>query len=417
MENLPTEIIREVCGSFCLHCTEPPDPRFLFMHPGVRERQALAKLCLTSSKLRAIAQPLLYHRIFISERQKSLSIPLLNTLISRPDLAQAVRHLTITDMCTERNIIDDAVLSRLTLAARQRGLPLSDDWIEDHDLQPHSLMQQLLLQVPHVELVAFLSLSYQIWDLLGSVDSATRSLPTLRKVVLDCYDTEMGYDLSIVTSLFSLAPNLNKLSLFQCCSVSNTLSLRNVTCLALEASWISADDMSRLLSSCGKLDTFVYDGSADMISDGAPRVSANGLVRMLEEQGHSRTLRRLSLNFFTTSSEAREDVNSLAGFPQLHELSLEYVLLRWPQATPTNAQAGILPASVEGINLHGLAEELNDILELVVAQASNGLCPGLKRIAFNIPSGDNDATLGNLRRRFQDLGISCLSRRNWPVYS
>ncbi|TGJ85431.1 hypothetical protein E0Z10_g3310 [Xylaria hypoxylon] len=419
MEQLPTELIGEVCGALCPHCKEHRDEGIVydFMFSGTWQRQALVNLCLTSSKLRAIAQPFLYHRITIPNGETTHIVSLLDTLISRPDLARATKHI-ITPSRSDDVTINDEVLSRLTQAARRTGLRLPDDWAEDIACLPDRLMQQLILQVPHIELVAFLSVGLEPWDLLQSVDPFTRSLPALRKVVLDYWDTESGYDLSDMASLFSLATNVNRLSLYRCCDILGTLPLQNVTCLILGTCWIPADDMSRLLSSCGKLNTFAYDGSAYDVGEGNNGISANQLVHMLREQGHSGTLRRLYLDYSLGFQGEPESINSLDGFSQLQELYLGSVFIRWLEAVAADGSGGVLPASLKEIGLYGPSESMRVTLIWVVAQASEGFFPRLKRIRSdygNGGDGGDDGAQGHLRPGLDHSGITYSGRGVDPI--
>ncbi|KAI0452211.1 hypothetical protein F5B21DRAFT_516231 [Xylaria acuta] len=370
MEHLPTEIIRGVCGALCGHCN------------------ALANLRLTSSRLRAIAQPFLYHSIFVRQRKILGLISIFDTFISRPDLAAAVRHLVLDTWCGTEPVSDE-VLSRL--------------------------MHQLLRQNPHIEFPALMASSQDASGLLPSVDGPfAPSLPALRKVVLDYSDIGHGFDFLNVT---------------RCCNISCTLSLQNVTFLILTYCYISTNDMSRLLSSCGKLDTFAYESVSearfDMIGDedgddDEDGLSANELVHVLEEQGHSSTLRRLSLDY---SEDVRDDIamiDSLVNFSQLQELWLRHVVLRLPETVPADAPAGVLPASLGEIGLYSRRPEnaAIDGLGFIAAQAPNGFSPRLEKLTFDYGDDNwclNDGEEKDSRRGFQELNIVFSTRADYVI--
>ncbi|KAI0481888.1 hypothetical protein F4859DRAFT_476353 [Xylaria cf. heliscus] len=405
MEQLPTEIIREVCGAICRHCTEPLD--LCSLHPNLRALfsrgsglQALANLCLTSSRMRAIAQPFLYHRLSVYDSHITHSESLLTILMSRPDLGRAAKHLLLGDARGEgETVVDEEIWPRSSRPQMQAGLGIPDDWIELFEPQ-QLLMHQILVHAPRIEVLALQPSSLDAWVVLPPYgDPIMQPLPALRKLVLDLRDGQIGYDLSSMDSLVSLAVNIDTLIARKCIAVSCPLSLHNVTSLVLGACWISTDCMSRLLSSCGKLNTFAYGVGPFMLDEGIP---ANVLVRILEEQGHGRTLRRLSLGYSENLQEP--PIDSLASFSQLQELWLEYVVIEWPEDVPPNAPAGVLPASLREIGLYDRFGGMASALGNVAAEASNGFLPALKKIAFHYA---HDVPLGNLGRRFQQLDIAC----------
>ncbi|KAI0542145.1 hypothetical protein GGR58DRAFT_454166 [Xylaria digitata] len=417
MERLPTEIIREVCGLLCRHCQEPRNQinTFDFTRGEQQGRRALSNLCLTSSRLREIAQQFLYHRLSIRGNGGTVyMIPLLDTLISRPDLAQAAKQLILVDPdCEEetaneevlsQETISDEVLSRLTQAARQAGLPLPDgwqtglplpdDWIEDLSLQRDYLMQQLLVQLPHIELAAFLSLSCYGWGLLSSVDPVTRSLPALRTVMLGRRrGAEAAFNLSKIASLFSLATDLERLSLYRCCAVSRAITLRNITHLTLKGCWVSINDMVRLLSACGELDTFIYEGSEKLANQGVGGISVNEITCILEEQGHSRKLRRLCLDY-TEIDQRTNFVESLVGFSQLQEFWVGCLYISWPEDVSI-----VLPSSLRVIGYSSEFQQNSLSLGRRIAdRVDGGFFPNLKQVTSNCP----DIVL---RHEFRALGI------------
>lgn len=195
----------------------------------------MVNLCLTSSKLRAIAQPVLYHNIYIHDGRVVYSIPLLNTLISRPDLARAVRRLSLTRGAAIHSEVlsPSEALSRPTQAARQVGVRLpGHDWMKKLGLQSGYFREQILLRVPHIEALALVSFSWNACDLFFSVDhQTTLSLPALRRLVLDDNHGWEGYDLSTMKIFCSIVANIDTLVVCSLFSISCTPSLQ--TSLAL----------------------------------------------------------------------------------------------------------------------------------------------------------------------------------------
>ncbi|KAI1754148.1 hypothetical protein F4782DRAFT_44270 [Xylaria castorea] len=229
------------------------------------------------------------------------------------------------------------------------------------------------------------------WDLLPSIDDpVTRSLTTLRKVKLMCnHRINYEFDLSKMTSIFSHAANVDTLTIFRCWGVSCTPSLQNVTCLIPQDCTVSTRCMSRLLSSCRKLNTFAYHSEV-ATDDYEDAISANELVWILGQQGHSRTLRISSLDY---TESFHESIDSLIGFSQLHTLWLWSVYFGPLGAAPKNPQAELLPASLEEIGLYNrrrracsLVKGNRSTMEWIADQSSNGFFPGRRRSHSTISS-------------------------------
>ncbi|KAI0855124.1 hypothetical protein F4860DRAFT_497230 [Xylaria cubensis] len=236
-------------------------------------------------------------------------------------------------------------------------------------------MQQLLVQFPRIEVLWVEPWPTRTWDLFLFVDDpVTQSLPALRKVQIHYPHSWGTVDLSTVTSLFSLGANIDTLAISYCNRVSCTLSLQNVTCLILERCYFTACCMSKLLSSCGKLDTFAY-----LFTKG--QVSANELVCLLEEQGHNRTLRRLSFSYKTV----QEYTSSLVSFSQLQILRLCFGV--WPETMPEELRAEWLPPSLEDIAVSegckGLFFSGHEWLKWIRAKNSSGFFPRLRKLKID----------------------------------
>ncbi|KAI0549331.1 hypothetical protein F4679DRAFT_274338 [Xylaria curta] len=375
MERLPTEIIIEICSSLCYHCRPCPDNKFLLLAP------ALLNLCLTSSRLRAIAQPILYHHIHIDHNGKSCT-DLLNTIIDRPDLARAVRWLIVSDSLDE-----------------DEEETMKDLVFRDWSGAENSVVQQLLVQIPLVEVLWVGSQAPEAWGLRFFVDGPdTQSLPTLRTVRIAHWDRYSGFDPSTMTDLFLLATNINSLAIRYGRNLSCMLPIQNVTCLILEECTFSTRRMRWFLLSCGKLDTFAYHGTFYKSDDG--EISTNELVKLLEELGHSRTLRRLSLQYYVL----QERICSLASFAQLQILQLNSWIFR--ETMCEGLPAEWLPPSLEEIGLYDdyLHEEC---IEWISAKASSGFFHRLRKITLD--------RLEGIKEKFQHLNITCLKSKRFEI--
>ncbi|KAI0548123.1 hypothetical protein F4679DRAFT_552037 [Xylaria curta] len=363
MERLPTELIVEICSYLCPHCCPCPDAENLLHAATTSSRSALLNLCLTSSRLRAIAQPILYHHIHILNENVKSCEDLLNTMIHRPDLARAVRYL---------------IRTRFAPRLDHRDGPRPDVWrIREGE---HNVFQQLLVRVPRIEVLSIeLSSSYGLC-LNPFEDLDTQPLSALRTVKIAHWRAYHGCDLSFsMDDFFPLAANINSLVLRFYDRVSTTLSLQNVTCLILEKCNLEINCLRRLLSSCGKLDTFAYDGVLSPRSG----LSPDDVVPLLEEQGHNLTLRRLCL----CCCDNKEGDDLLVSFSQLQILRLRFE--EWWGVRGEDLQVEWLPPSLEEIALYDqdLSQGMNWIiewkLEWISARASSGFFPRLKKIELN----------------------------------
>jgi hypothetical protein len=91
LENLPAELLHEVCERLCTHCLEEDTGGTHARVPTTEEadeirsnRMALASLSRTSTRVSGIARPYLYHLVYyrLGDREESLPL-LIRTLISR----------------------------------------------------------------------------------------------------------------------------------------------------------------------------------------------------------------------------------------------------------------------------------------------------------------------------------------------
>ncbi|KAI1739795.1 hypothetical protein F4680DRAFT_421564 [Xylaria scruposa] len=391
MERLPTEIIGQICGALCHHCRPCPDEKNLRLAATGSSRHALLNLCLTSSRLRAIAQPVLYHHIYIWDEDEERCTYLLHTIFARPDLGRAVRYLIIAE---------DA-------QGKEWTGPDPGDWWRTGGAD--RFVQRLLVRVPRIEVLWIQPWAPKTWDFLVN-NRYTQSLPALRRVHVE-YNNDC--DLSGMTSLFSLATNIDSLAIRYCQGLSCTLSLQNVTCLILNGCLFSPPCMRRLLSSCGKLDTFAYRDEQfdEVVLD--VLISPYELIGLLEEQGHNFTLRRL----YICCNNYKEHVRSLVSFSRLQILRLNF--WTWPKTISEDLQAEWLPPSLEEIGLCDLGRnqqctpEARDSwrhpsfvewIEWISAKASSGFFPRLKKTCFSRPEA---------QEKFQHLkNITCLQTEN-----
>ncbi|RSL74042.1 hypothetical protein CEP51_011669 [Fusarium floridanum] len=143
---LPLELLLPIIQSFCFHCRGEPDapyPEAQYVQdkrqwphasPDPEDRKTLLSLCLVSKEFRALAQHVMYHDIRLERANNSLSpsadwkLPtLLQTIISRPDLARLVKSLRVNMYYTVEPRIDD-IWDVCEQAAGTLGLTLPGVW-------------------------------------------------------------------------------------------------------------------------------------------------------------------------------------------------------------------------------------------------------------------------------------------------
>ncbi|OAQ58108.1 hypothetical protein VFPPC_11320 [Pochonia chlamydosporia 170] len=86
--SLPTECLTEICSHLCLHCTLP-FPRSMSIYKGFDELRALKSISESCQRLRAIAQPILFHAL----GPQNDSNAFLWLIVSRPDLGDRTRQI------------------------------------------------------------------------------------------------------------------------------------------------------------------------------------------------------------------------------------------------------------------------------------------------------------------------------------
>lgn len=131
--SLPTETLGSIFGHFCLHCyhgsTEGPDSYFRSSDHHHQQqtqerswyladyRQPLVSLCLVSRHFRDVAQQVLHHEFVLGYGDSWRSAPsswdrrltsFLRTVGRRPDLAAAVRRVSLHPRLLEAAELDDA---------------------------------------------------------------------------------------------------------------------------------------------------------------------------------------------------------------------------------------------------------------------------------------------------------------------
>ncbi|KAK3321839.1 hypothetical protein B0H66DRAFT_181847 [Apodospora peruviana] len=307
--DLPIELIGDVCSQFCNHCH--PVHQIAGDHvfqpycclSDMACSSTLAALCLTSRTFRYMAEPCLYHFIFLDVMRSRLSLgPLLRTLnyrsvdakdgcktttehISpqlhiRPDLAEHVKTL-VTLEAKERGlwVLDPAGTEKVAYDVASRwNMQLASNWLTTWKERRGVIGQGwevielflglLLLSIPKLE-TAHLSIS-QFWTfyhLRIAIYSSRRSgptLPFLERLSIDVGDSShdialWGWslvDLVAIQHLMRVAPQLHTLCTTNFRPRLPCPGLARVRNLHMRASHIRSGDFEPVIANQTRLEVF-----------------------------------------------------------------------------------------------------------------------------------------------------------------
>ncbi|KAI0201435.1 hypothetical protein F4808DRAFT_469733 [Astrocystis sublimbata] len=347
-----------------------------------RPASALARLCRTSARQRAIAQPILFHRIYSLNIPSDSSLGLLNALIARPYLAASVKQCLLT----RRDLMIPFPLSHLMMKyiadklGRRRSL--CPDFF--HCCVMRYFIHQVLSQVPNLESLRFDNIycppchkkEHRDFFFCGPLPM----LPALRQVRIDETEHQRRFDLSSMRGLFLAAQNVEILSVSNFHTSTRFLSLFSVTRLFLTCMQMNRATMVSILQHCRRLHTLVVD-----VRKSADSSRPQKIIDYLRTTGNNRTLQRLFFNFPRDRTVDNNIRTSLADFNQLRELLLPTVGIAWVAVshTPYWAHTPVrqLPRSLERISIARIDNRntLNAINQ-ISHQVYGGLLPNLRKV-------------------------------------
>lgn len=331
LQGLPIEILNEICSYFCSHCVATRRQE-KSNRPSLRrsDTPTLGALCSTSRVFRDVATPYLYHYIFLDgelkdgripgqirhllQRKEVPIVPLLRTLVERPELADRVKWMEVTgeqDLYTV-NWTETGKIG--CEAASRSNLRLAPDWYRDEsvfndaefDVQ-ELFIELILLQMRKLEQAKFLmGPKWRFSHMTDTVADKTRpppSLPALTSLsVLPAEDREW-FSFKSLQRLMRLAPNLHTLEASRCFydPILPCTSITGIKNLYLDGCSIRKDGVERLIAAHARLEVFEVNISAVMPRDvpDAPNfegglIYSDNLVPPLR-QHHAKAVRRMSL--------------------------------------------------------------------------------------------------------------------------
>ncbi|KAI1330470.1 hypothetical protein F5Y16DRAFT_18464 [Xylariaceae sp. FL0255] len=146
LSDLPVELLQLIFGNFCLHCCEPAGVPQVYFPERQQERdepswyalyrEALHSVCLTSRRLRDVAQPILYHEFIPGFGSSGASMRyewgarftrFLRTVTECRDLAGQVKELYLSHaLLNPIRDNDYSIMVALEKSAPVRGINLID---------------------------------------------------------------------------------------------------------------------------------------------------------------------------------------------------------------------------------------------------------------------------------------------------
>ncbi|KAK7419643.1 hypothetical protein QQX98_003234 [Neonectria punicea] len=328
--DLPLENVIEM---LCRHCTLRDAGR----HDGLYAREhrpaydkadlvALARLCLMSKTLNAIATPRLYHRP--ATRRSDL---LARTLIERPDLASHVRCFADHEWCIQDR--GDTPPQLLALHdERARGLladERDDGWawlrseIEEKTVSETLITAVLVSLCPNLEDIYAVS-HYRPVCILSQPNSLLR----LKMLVTYHGDTKSGMPFGHLKALSTAAPNLKTIICHELAEQGGSprapFVFDHVTGLCLVNSVLNAESLAAVLVACPRLETFAYIGGNSKVASYS--LTGNEAQRVILQ--YAPTLKNLHIDLhqiFSASVELAEPdmIHSLADMERLEHLTLD----------------------------------------------------------------------------------------------
>ncbi len=455
----------------------------------IEERDDLASLCLTSKRLCDAAQPRLYRRVWINRREgwfrrddeqevhQALELfgRMTRTLLERPGLGRHVRQIKLDDICEDHGwgkqqiAADDAKFFEETLkklAPAASSLPRGWGWakkclgdgswesmeeqeqldsfgacpeLSTNKLLPSEILLPLLLSVtPNLRDLSLPAFSGSYMETTVAFGSQAISLPQLEKFEVMCERLDDAFNLTIITPLLRLAPNLRFLRVMHCGSFDpvDPNAFSHLRHLELNEIRLSAKEMDQLLASCGPLKAFHYKSSVskimrfcclsetDLENPKAERINRNEvyprqLVNSLRKHGHYRSLLTLMLDFsicnkiLRTWRAAQDDfvVDTVGDFEELEFLDLEMGAVAYVEDEAEVLQLiQTLPESLYGLGLHGEMQPVWEDLRWLADQfLEEGFLVNLGEVALDPvdhfwlpPDDDPNVTVPDL---FTDLGL------------
>ncbi|KAK4156075.1 hypothetical protein C8A00DRAFT_31127 [Chaetomidium leptoderma] len=433
LERLPVELISQICSILCLHCHAP----HVFPHADTEEaragKRALSRLSRMSQRMRAIAQPFVFHYYassnmpvmlapinLVTEQNSAATTVLrpgndrlpffLGSILSRPDLASRVRALQLfwpNSEAVHQN--PDALLKQ---AADRLGLDLGFEaglMTQRHAKCAHHCLRHVaILLCPNVSKLLLPGDFFSSFG--GSIcPKSGRTLPSLQTVgLVPAHGVTLG---GVDRFLSACAPNVESLHVARLASTNfpyvgmsdprprwGVTTLRNIRRLVVNN--IGPRGLLFMMHSCPQISDLQYThhglSRANLHSSGS--IEQCRLVMQAIGPLH-KTLRRLSLVVMHNGDPRgtlldHPAIDSLRHFEKLETLAINQAHIYPYSSTPPPRGRGLLdllPRSIRDVQFLHVCRDFGNDLEVLVREAPKEL-PHLQSLRVSLyPLGEADA--------------------------
>lgn len=444
LDDLPTEILQMIFSNFCLRChpehdSTAPDAYFRGTRQHARERSwyslqrhGLFSLCLTSRRFHAIAQSILYHEFILGYGDSWRSIAytwdgrltfFMRTVAQRPELAALVKRVYIHSY-----LLAPISEKETRNAVRQAAYALG---IEPWHQSTRDLVPILVAQLPNLERLSF-QRGPGILKSVRLLNLQAAHIPRrLKTVDISKYSASKDNLFILDFSAFAimeLAASLETLNLHMCCGVWQGVIpfLPKLNTLRITHSRLRRNDLSRLLSSCGDLHSFVYEATGTSTASTSSKDHFNPFHALQILTPHRKTLKSLHLDLRALGlspcgeGNKHQPVSNFKEFMALEHLHLNTDRLygSFSDETEPDSQrlVQILPPNIVSLHLEGYVGQNfswlpNALLGLADAVSQKKFLK-LERVRCKRKRGRGKYYVG---ARFADFGVDfAYEKCSWP---
>ncbi|KAH8899781.1 hypothetical protein GQ53DRAFT_835831 [Thozetella sp. PMI_491] len=430
---LPIELIEKILWALrCRHIQWVSRPIYHY--------RSLADLSQASRALHAIATPILYYHFDSKDCVKRIA-NFLRSLCTNPELGRHLRELDLSVSDDRWFVLTEAHVGTFSKLADGLGVSLPDAWEDDVCFE---IMAQLIVsQSSRLRRLQFCV--YQVFaregvgafTLLEQLAQKSFSLPFLNEFYYSHGETR-DISLEYFAGLLIMAPSLQTIvadpwydpsGIYAPGPTAQPIPIGNVSKLCFMSGHISRDALEAIVSSCRRLETFVFQ-HATIYSGLTPlSVTPRQAVEILRH--HSVSLREIKLNLqyrddLIEICPEGDQIPSLAEFSVLESLSVDGSTLVFTEPGVSHevharaVLAELLPASIRCFHL----TEAGEGAPASIAALADSIhrFPFLEEVLFdwNPEAGGgmpafNDTELETLRAKFQSQGIRFLKmdRDRW----
>ncbi|KAL3491857.1 hypothetical protein BJX62DRAFT_236708 [Aspergillus germanicus] len=381
LNNLPVEVLHQILGYFCIHCSQRPskEPPDAYLQKGDQkpdqpswyslQRHVLVSVCLTSKRLCSIAQPVLHHEFVLGYGDSWRSdhytwdgrlTSFMMTVAQRRDLARHVKRVYIHPYLLESLGATSHPRESFNPSHRQeyitdkeacqaiRALAASMGVAKPRKPRTGNFVSLLLAALPNLDRCSFQLAPYTDEIRTGWIQS-------------DSFDFEKR-----ARALFHVTPHLEALSLHSCRVIQPSTYapfLANLKHLRLTLNRSLSRSLKVLLSSCTCLRSFAYESAHYQYSTYASEENFR-LHHAVEYLHHSQeTLESVHLDLrlhgrpWPGTHEPATPMPTFCDFPAMKNLFVNLQELKTLPLADVKILLEFLPPNIECLQLPGEIDE------------------------------------------------------------